>query len=76
MHEAMQSQSTMKQFGCSFLFCNHEVVLNVFHIFSNLIQRHAGEMRKNYITSSYMNKPEALLQPDEHLPLNRSAFCL
>lgn len=36
----------------------------------------AGEMQKNYITSSHINKPEALLQPDEHLALNKSPFCL
>lgn len=33
-------------------------------------------MQKNYTTSSHINEPEALLQPDEHLALNKSPFCL
>lgn len=32
-------------------------------------------MQKNDITSSHINKPEAMLQP-EHLALNTSPFCL
>lgn len=37
-------------------------------------QRDAGKVQKNYIATSHINRTEALLQPDEHLAFNQSAF--
>lgn len=41
---------------------------------SSLTQRDAGEVQNNFITGSHPTRNEALLQPDEHLALNKSPF--